>query len=369
MTAHKALFSFDIAITARCNNNCRHCYINLPATDSRAKGKEPDLEKIKRIVDEAVSLGALWCLVSGGEPLLRDDFCDIYRYLKQKGLLISVFTNATLVTEQHVRLFKKYPPRNIEVSVYGSTQETYERVTRTPGSFAAFENGLKLLLKSGLAVRLKAMALRSNVHEMPQIASFCRKKSCDDFRFDPFLHLRLDGDLQKNITIAAERLSVPEIILLERSDPKRLWALKKECGRPASTGFLDTAPNQLFHCGAGIGNFSLSHNGLFSLCSALLHPDCVYNLDKGSLKDAFDHFVPSVRGRPVPQGSFMEKCNQCSIINLCMGCPAHVYLETGQLDTPVSYFCELAHARAAALGLPQSPNSSRQEAHRKICNN
>lgn len=101
---------FDLEITARCNHNCRHCDINLPAGDKDAQARELSLADIKKIVDEAVSLGALCCLITGGEPLLRDDFFDIYRYIKQKGLLVSVFTNATLVNDEHIELFTKTPP-------------------------------------------------------------------------------------------------------------------------------------------------------------------------------------------------------------------------------------------------------------------
>jgi MoaA/NifB/PqqE/SkfB family radical SAM enzyme len=173
----RALISFDLEVTARCPNNCRHCYINLPANDREARAKELSLKEIEVIADEAVSLGALGCLITGGEPLLREDFFDIYRCLKRKGLLVSVFTNATLVNDEHIRLFKRNPPRDIEVSVYGVTQETYERVTRTPGSFAAFMRGLNLLLDSGINVQLKAMALRSNIHELPEIIQFCREKT------------------------------------------------------------------------------------------------------------------------------------------------------------------------------------------------
>ena len=155
--------SFDLEVTARCNNNCRHCYINLPADDASVKKKELSLSQIKKIVDQAVDLGALWCLVTGGEPLLREDFFEIYLYLKKKGLLVSVFTNAALITNEHINLFKKYPPRDIEVTVYGTTKGIYEQVTRKPGSFAAFMAGLNLLIENNIKVRFKAMALRSNV--------------------------------------------------------------------------------------------------------------------------------------------------------------------------------------------------------------
>ena len=66
----RKLVAFDLELTARCNNNCRHCYINLPVDDKKAEGKELSFNQIKSIVDQAVDLGALWCLLTGGEPLL-----------------------------------------------------------------------------------------------------------------------------------------------------------------------------------------------------------------------------------------------------------------------------------------------------------
>ena len=149
-TPKRIPFSFELEVTARCNNNCRHCCINLPAGDMKAREHEISFEEIKQIIDQGISMGAIWCLITGGEPLLRDDFFSIYLYMKKKGLLVSVFTNATLIGEEHVKLFQKYPPRDIEATVYGANRETYERVTRTEGSHAAFMKGLSLLLQKGM---------------------------------------------------------------------------------------------------------------------------------------------------------------------------------------------------------------------------
>lgn len=350
MESKRKLMSFDLEVTTRCNNNCRHCYINLPAGDKLAKDKELSLDEIREIVDEAMSLGALWCLMTGGEPLLRDDFFDIYLHLKKKGLLVSVFTNGTLITEEHVRLFKRYPPRDIEVSVYGVTEKTFERVTRRHGSYAAFVRGLELLLENEVKFRLKAMAMRSNVHELSNIARLCRRYTKDYFRFDPLLHLRYDGDTSRNAEIREERLTPDEIVTIEGADEERFTALERNCERLIDPRFVHTKCGHLFHCGAGNSSFTLSASGLFRLCPSLWHPDCVYDLKKGSLIDAWQNFVPKVRDRRSERREFLENCGACSLINLCMWCPAHAHLETGEMDTPVDYFCQTARARAEALG-------------------
>ena len=349
LSAKRAPIGFELELTARCNNDCRHCYINLPAGDRQAQRNELSVEEISAIADQAVELGALWVLITGGEPLLRKDFHEIYLILKKKGLLVSVFTNACLINETHVELFRKYPPRDIEVSVYGVTQATYESVTRKAGSYAAFRRGLDLLLQNGVKVRLKAMAIRSNVHELPEIASFCRENTCDTFRFDPLLHLRYDSNPHRNAEIQAERLSPAEIVAIEQADEDRADMLQQKCAELIAPERSHIDCDHLFHCGAGQSNFSVSYDGYFQLCSSLHHPECTYNLRQGSLSDAWYNFAARVRDMRSGNPEFLEKCQKCPIVNLCLWCPANAHLECGQMDGWSDYFCQVAHARAEAI--------------------
>ncbi len=228
--AKRIPLSFNLEVTARCNNDCRHCYINLPAGDQEAKARELSPQGILKIAREAVSLGAMWCTLTGGEPLLREDFAEIYLGLKRLGLLVSVFTNACLVTPRHVELFRKYPPRDLEVTVYGVTPETYEAVTRRPGSFAAFRVGLDRLLDGGVKVRLKAMALKTNVHELPEIARFCRKHTGTTFASIPCCNSAMTA-ISNATKKSSPSVSPEEIVALERADPERWPALQKNCGQ------------------------------------------------------------------------------------------------------------------------------------------
>jgi radical SAM protein with 4Fe4S-binding SPASM domain len=347
--SQRALRELSLELTARCNCDCRHCAVALPAGDRAARAAELTLAELERIAGEAVELGALWCLLTGGEPLLRDDFSDIYLMLKRKGLLVSVFTNATLVTGEHVRLFRQYPPRDIEVTVYGATQATYDRVTRRPGSFAAFEGGLGRLLDNGIKVRLKAMALRSNAHELPEIARFCRARTKDFFRFDPLLTLRHDGDAVRNQTIRQERLSPEEIVAIEQADEARARALHKDCDRLMGGGCESAACDHLFHCGAGKGGVYVAADGTLRLCSSLNHPDTTFDLRKAGLRQAWEEGLPHVLEMRSQRPEYLAKCRVCPLVNLCLWCPAHAHLETGELDACPEHFCAVAHARARAI--------------------
>ena len=149
------LSQVSMELTERCNNNCLHCYINLPVNDDQVKEKEITFAEIKKIADEAAKMGCLSWRITGGEPLSREDFSDIYLYLKKKGMRVTLFTNAALVNSQMVNLFRKYPPQDIEVSIYGLSKKTYEGVTRNPGSFDAFKKGINLLKKNCIPFTLK----------------------------------------------------------------------------------------------------------------------------------------------------------------------------------------------------------------------
>ena len=349
MHEKKAPFFFSYEMTARCNNNCRHCYLNLPASDLRTAASELSVEEIDRISTEAAELGAVWCTLTGGEPLLRRDFEEIYLLLKRKGLLLAVFSNATLIDESHVRLFKKYPPRNFEVTVYGVTEETYESVTRRRGSYYEFHRGLDLLLTNCIPVTLKAMALRSNLHEHEAIAEFCRTQTRDFYRYDPMLNLRLDGNHERNKEIISERLTREEIIELERADPDRYGELTRDCDTFLSREPAHLDCDHLFHCHPGTAGFDLTHDGKFRLCSSVTAPGTTFDLRKGSLKEAWTEFVPRVRDMRSANSEYLENCRNCEMINLCSWCPANAYLETGALDSRIDYFCQVAHARAGLL--------------------
>ena len=349
MKARRSLLSFELELTARCNNDCRHCYINLPANDKTGKERELSLAEISNIADQAVELGAMWCLLTGGEPLLREDFEDVYMVLKRKGLLVSIFTNATVIRARHIELFKKYPPRDIEVTIYGASKDSYERVTRRPGSYTAFVRGLDMLFKAGVKVRLKAMALHSNMDDMEAIAAFGYSRTKDYYRFDPQLHLRYDGDPIRNEEIKQERLTPEEIVALERADTKRFGALQNGCDTLINQDFTHRNCNHLFHCGAGNGNFSIGFDGTFRLCSALWAPGTTINLRETPLREAWDKLVPQVLDMRSDDPEYLDTCRKCEFVNLCLWCPAHAYLETGRMDGATPYFCAVAHARAKAI--------------------
>ena len=342
----------DIELTERCNNDCIHCCINLPADDMAAKNKELSSEEIKNILKEAVSLGCLSVRFTGGEPLLREDFEELYVFARKLGLKVLIFTNATLITPHLAELFSHIPPlEKIEITVYGMKKSSYEAVTRTPGSFDTAWQGINLLLKYKIPFVVKGALLPSNKNEIDEFEKWAISTPWMDKppSYSMFFDLRCRRDGKKNDLIRKIRLSAEEgLKILTRREDKYIKEMQEFCSK-----FMRPAGDKLFSCGSGCGGGCVDAYGKFQPCMMLRHPDCVYDLRSGSLRDTLENFFPKVREIKAKNPDYLNRCAKCFLKGLCEQCPAKSWMEHGTLDTPVEYLCEIAHAQACYLGLLQ----------------
>ena len=155
-----ALSRLDIELTERCNNACLHCYINLSEENKKAKARELSTAAWRDILAQAAELGALSVRITGGEPLLRPDFQEIYLHARRLGLQVALFTNGRLITPELAALFARIPPREkIEITVYGMTPATYQAITGAPEGYAELRRGVDLLLEHQVPFIVKGALL------------------------------------------------------------------------------------------------------------------------------------------------------------------------------------------------------------------
>jgi radical SAM protein with 4Fe4S-binding SPASM domain len=340
----------DVELTERCDSNCIHCYINLPAGDPRARALELPAGDWMRIFREAAGLGALTIRMTGGEPLLREDFAELYLYARRLGLKVLLFTNARRITPELADLLARVPPlERIEVTVYGMREETYEAVTRVPGSYAGFRRGVALLLERKVPFVVKGAILPPNRGELDEFETWAatlpwmeRSPSCSMF-FD--LRARRDSE-EKNRRIGALRLSPEEgVAYFARKPESHRREMARFCAR-----FMGPPGDRLFGCGAGRGG-CVDAYGFFQPCMLVRHPGVVYDLKGGSLREALGEVFPRLRERRSVNPEYLARCARCFLKGLCEQCPGKSWAEHGTLDTPVEYLCRVAHAQARYLGL------------------
>ncbi|MBE6941577.1 MAG: radical SAM protein [Ruminococcaceae bacterium] len=145
-------------LTARCNLNCKMCYVHTQ-DHSAAMKKELSTEQWKHIFDEACACEMQYATLSGGECLLRKDFRELYLHLWNKNVLITVMTNATLLDAEYVEFFKTYPPELVQISLYGSCEEGYLSLTGHKG-FQKATTAVLALQDAGINVRAVATPSR-----------------------------------------------------------------------------------------------------------------------------------------------------------------------------------------------------------------
>jgi radical SAM protein with 4Fe4S-binding SPASM domain len=344
------LTRLDVELTERCNNDCVHCSVNLPAGDRVAREREWGAESWKKLIDEAAVLGCLVVRLTGGEPLLRDDFEEIYIYARRLGLRVMIFTNATLVTPGLARLLKDTPPLEaVEVSVYGMKKETYEAVTRAPGSFDTFRRGLGLLRENGVPFIVKGAVLPDTRGEMDEFEAWAAglTGSAGLPSFAQLFDLRSRRDGRKNALISSLRMDADEFVRVSRRHGEEAVGEWRDLCDRSGGG----RGGRLFSCMSSGGSAAVDPYGRLQYCLGLRHPATVYDLADGSLREAVTEFLPRVRDMHSVGRTYLERCGRCFLKGLCEQCPAKSWAEHGTLDTPVEYFCGIAHAQAAAAGL------------------
>jgi radical SAM protein with 4Fe4S-binding SPASM domain len=334
-----------IEVTHRCPLACAHCYNNLPVGDVDARQRELSFDELCRIIDEIAEAGGLWLLFTGGEIFARKDFLEIYKHAKSRGFLITLFTNGTQITEAIADTLVEWPPFAIEITLYGRTRETYERLTGVPGSFDRCMRGIRVLKERGLPLALKTVAVTINRHEIDDMQRFAEDELGVTFKFDGMINARIDCSHSP----LEVRLTPSEMVQLDIEDPRRAeeWAklALKHGPTPAPVPTAAAPAGDVYHCGGGVSAFAVDPEGKMSIC-VLSHND-TYDLRAGSFEDGWKGFLGKVRARPATRHT---KCTDCRIRDLCSNCAATAELEHGDAETPVDYFCEVAHLRAHAVG-------------------
>jgi radical SAM protein with 4Fe4S-binding SPASM domain len=329
--------SGSIELTFRCNLQCIHCYCNLPLNDREAIDKELKTDEAYRIFDQMAEAGCLWLLITGGEPLLRKDFLDIWAYAKKKGFIPSLYTNGTLLTPEIADALVEWPPFLVEITLYGATEETYEKITGIPGSFKRCQNGIELLLERNIPLGLKTMAMTVNQEEIQGMIAYADDLGVS-FRYDPLVNARLDGSKKP----CNFRLSPEEVVSLDLNDEKRKEEWKEYFER--SKGPVPT--DQLFVCGAGLSRFHIDPYGRMGVCEMSRFQS--YDLRQGSFEEGWYRSIPQVLALK-PKDDY--KCSHCELINLCAQCPGWAWVENGDPGTLVEHLCQVAHRRAEAFDL------------------
>jgi radical SAM protein with 4Fe4S-binding SPASM domain len=317
-------------LTDRCNLDCVHCYVKQNTSPS----EEATTKQVLSYIDQSADQGCLFLLLTGGEPLLRSDFQEIYEYAKCRGILVSIFTNGTLIDDTIADFLADLPPYSVEISIYGASAETHDNITGVKGSFQKTMIGFQLLKEHGINTTLKTILMTLNKHEIKEMLELSKDEGVK-FRVDGAIFPRLDGDK----TPMQFRLTPEEVVEAEfmLPDREKTWH-----------DFLDKAgrlepSDVLYDCGAGISCFHITSHGRLKPC--IMAPGPVYDLNQTSFNDAWEQMTEIRNIKAGPD----YPCSNCKDRLICDSCPGFFGLENGDEKMHSSYVCKIAGERAKKM--------------------
>jgi MoaA/NifB/PqqE/SkfB family radical SAM enzyme len=173
-----------------------------------------------------------------------------------------LFTNGVLITPEIADYLVEWRPFAIEISLYGRTRETYERVTGVPGSYDRCMRGINFLIERKLPLKLKTMAITLNKHELWDMKGFVEEELGLEFKFDPMINPCIDCS-QKPLSV---RLTPQEVIELDLKDPKRVTEWKRFTEKFNGPVYTPGHSDELYHCSAGFNTFAIDPCGMLNAC-------------------------------------------------------------------------------------------------------
>ena len=308
-------FTVHWELTYHCNLQCPHCYV-IP----QKSREELSSGEIAAILDLLKERGTLHVIFSGGEILTRKDFFEIARYARKKGFALRLLTNGTLIDETVADQIKDLHPLSVEMSLYGSTPATHDRITACPGSFKRILKAFHLLNKRSVRTIVKSLIMKGNAGEFQRMKALAQEIG-SQFLYDTVIIPKMDGSLEP----CCNRLDREELYSVLYPEVQKNGEDKNPRGNDLS-------------CCAGVNAFSISPYGDVYACMGF--KESAGNLTKKSLSE-IQHSPIFSKIRSITLSDLPE-CKECELIQYCNRCPALARMETGDLLGPSKADCLLA---------------------------
>jgi radical SAM protein with 4Fe4S-binding SPASM domain len=317
-------------ITRLCNEHCQHCYIHAsPFADRARELTTPEcLQVVNQL--EAVSPGAL-LILTGGEPLLRKDVFEISRYATERGFMVVMGTNGTLISPERAALMKANGVRGVAVSIDSLDEARHDAFRGYRGAWANSVGGMQVLAEAGLPFIVQTTVTQQNYAEVEAIAGFAAARGAKVFNLY-FLVPTGRGAFMTNITpdeyealmhqlLALQPKFMGQMLVNAKCAPhfqRVLW--EHDPASPLLKGFVGAGG-----CPAGTHYVGITPDGDVTPCPYL--PEYGGNLRQKTFAEIWNgsELFTRIRQRKALGG----RCGGCEFNTMCGGCRARAYGATG----------------------------------------
>lgn len=317
-----------------CNMNCDMCYIHLSESELLHLG---NLLSVNTWIDFAKNLidnGTLFILLTGGEPLLFPDFKKLYTTLHKMGFIITLNSNGTLINSEWADFFKYYPPRRINITLYGSNDETYNKLCHYPNGFTKTINAIKLLKERDINIKISASLTKLNQNDFEDIYKIGNKLSIPVFT-DTYM---LPGRKERHLPLSMQsRLSPKDAALMD------VKIMQMQMPINNFITYIKNIINQIdsiktpkyslnLDCQAGLSSCVIDWQGMLRPCVTLEKPSI--SLLEYNFKDAWNILYNESK-----KLQLNKKCSTCNLRIICQTCAGNCSIETGHCSEISDYLC------------------------------
>lgn len=333
-------------LTGRCNLKCNMCLVRVNQQRmDELKLKERTANEWIHMAEQAKNAGTVGLLLTGGEVMLRPDFCEIYEAISKMGFLLTIYTNATMVTDKIMEILRRFPPHKIGVTMYGASNETYKKMCRCENGYDRFVDGVNKLSILPSLLDIRTTIVQENFKDLQAMRDFTLHK----FGPNKVLHIsrmvmdKVRGGVAcpKESRLTPEQnveLAYEEIINLYRQIQNgEIITIgdKKEKLYIHHNKSLKQGSYIFENCAAGITQYMINWNGRMYACELL---------DQGYTEPFRTGFENAWNCLPeqYPVSQEIIACKSCKFAGLCETCPAVRLAETGDWFGLPEYACKEA---------------------------
>jgi heme b synthase len=321
-------------VTRSCNLNCIHC---RAAAQRGPYPGELNTEEALRLIDEIVSFSQPVVILTGGEPLLREDIFELADYGTRRGLRMVMAPNGTLLDADKAARLKTSGIQRVSISLDGATAESHDRFRQVEGAFAGALRGIDFLKAAGIEFQINTTVTLKNYHELPPLLDLAvrlgavahhifllvptgrgkemKGEAIEGKEYEKILHWFYEQ--QEKVPLQLKATCAPHYyrILRQRARQEGKKVTPQTHGLDAMTR----------GCLGGIGFLFISHLGDVQPCGYLE----VFsgNVRRQKLKDIWKSSPVFLKLRN--SSAYQGRCGRCEYMRVCGGCRARAFERSG----------------------------------------
>ena len=325
------LLSLQIEITPYCNLKCVHCYLGF-GTPSEAHHQGLTTEQLCKVLDEFRALGGLHVTFTGGEAMTNKDLPALLRYARKKDLVITILTNAALLTDDLLKVMQETNVAHVQVSLYSMLPEAHDAVTQVKGSFENSKRAIEKMIAANIPVQLACPVMKENLNSFETVLNWGHEHNLE-VKVEGRIMARADfttDNLDHRISLAEQQKFIKHTLNNSPVYQERLLSGQE----------FVLSPDEPV-CGAGRYMLCLEVSGDYYPCPGFKLK--LGNCKEQTLQEIWENSDELNKLRNLTNAAY-GKCLKCPSRAYCNLCPGKLYNESGGDMFKLSdYFCEVAH--------------------------